>query len=143
MSEKLTIARAAETPALDVFGVRVQVLSATEDCSIARVICPPGCGAPMHRHIETECFVAVRGEITVLSDNDPVILAVGDTATVAPWQNHTFRNDTAEEVEFLTIGTPGEHAKFFADAHALAESGNFNPATAAEVCARHNIELVG
>lgn len=142
MSEKFSVARVSEIPALDVFGVRVQILSATEACSVARVVCPPGCGAPMHRHVETECFVAMKGEITILID-DAIALAPGDSVTVAPWQNHTFRNDTVEEVEFLTIGTPGSHAGFFKDAHALAESGNFNPITAHEVCARHEIELVG
>lgn len=110
--------------------------------SAARLVCPPGLGAPPHRHVEAETFHVVRGTRTVHADGARHELHPGDLIHVRPWVVHHFGNGTAEPVEFLAFGAPAGHERFFADADALARSGRFNPETAAEVCRRHGIELV-
>jgi quercetin dioxygenase-like cupin family protein len=131
---------------LDVFGVRVNILASSGEthgsCSVARIIANPGAGAPLHRHVEVERFHVLRGCLTVEADGLKAMLHQGDAVTVAPWVSHRFSNESAEEVEFIAIGTPGGHDGFFRDADELSRSGRFTPEAAARLCAEHGIELV-
>lgn len=140
------VTRANEARILDVFGVRVTVLAGGEEsegtCSIARLVCPPGCGAPPHRHSEAENFHVIRGVLSVQLDGENIELRPGDLIHVAPGAVHAFQNATAEDVEFYAVATPAGHERFFREADALAKSGGFNPQSAAELCRRNGIELV-
>lgn len=141
-----TLSRAAEAVPLNVFGTRVTVLSGGNETggasSMARIVCQPGTGAPPHRHAEAENFVVTRGALSVMTEGENFTLSAGDAIHIRPGAVHAFQNTSESEVEFLAIGTPAGHEKFFLDADELARTGRFNPETAAEVCARHGIELV-
>lgn len=140
------ITRGADVAPLDVFGTQVTLLAdgaATGGaCSVARIVCPPGAGAPPHRHAEAETFHVLQGRLTVTLDGRAAELQAGDLVHVAPHAPHDFRNLSGEPVTFLALGMPAGHEAFFRDADELARTGRFNPATAAEVCRRHGIELL-
>lgn len=140
------IARAATAPVLDVFGVQVTLLAGGDGtngaCSIARIVCLPGTGAPRHRHVEAETFHVLRGRLTVHLDGRDHTLEPGDLVHVAPRAVHDFRNLASEPAEFVALGMPSGHEDFFRDADELARSGRFTPETAGALCQRHGIELL-
>jgi mannose-6-phosphate isomerase-like protein (cupin superfamily) len=55
---------------------------------------------PVHHHPTTETFRALEGRVTVVREGDPIRLDPGESLTVEPGQEHTFRNDTDEIVAF-------------------------------------------
>ena len=55
---------------------------------------------PAHHHPTTETFRTLEGEVTVVREGDPIRLGPGESLTVEPGQEHTFRNDTDEIVAF-------------------------------------------
>lgn len=138
--------RGRDLPVLDVFGTRVTVLGGTRAAagafSMAKVVCPPGTGAPPHTHVETEHFHVMRGRLTVHLGDEIIELDPGDTVHIPSGAPHAFSNKTGEEAEFLSVATPAGHENFFRDADELSRSGRFNPATAAELCQKHGIELL-
>lgn len=135
-----------EADLLSVFGVDCRVLldgaSSGGTCSIALLTCHPGPGAPLHRHAEAETFLVLRGRLFLMVDGRNHDLGPGDLMHVRPGQVHSFGNPSGEDVEFIAIGTPAGHERFFRDADELARSGGFTPQAAHGVCARHGIELV-
>lgn len=140
------ITRVNSAPALDVFGVQVTLLASGDGtngaCSIARIVAPPGTGAPRHRHAEAETFHVLRGQLTVHLDGQDHTLASGDLVHVAPHIAHDFRNLSSAPVEFVALGMPAGHEHFFRDADELARSGRFTPEAAGALCQRHGIELL-
>lgn len=141
-----TLERAQPAANLDVFGVRVNIVADSADtnggCLVTRIIAGHGTGAPLHRHAEIERFHVLRGCLSVEADGQKADLREGDTVTVAPWVNHRFWNESAEDAEFIAIAAPGGHESFFRDADELSRSGRFNPESAAALCAQYGIELV-
>jgi quercetin dioxygenase-like cupin family protein len=111
-------------------------------CSVSRLTCHPGPGAPLHRHNQVESFLIVEGRLRVHVDGVDYDLEPGDFVRVPEGLPHGFSNITEEECVFLSIATPAGHEHFFRDADALAKTGGFFPAAAAEMCLRHGIELV-
>jgi len=140
------VTRGALVPALNVFGTQVYVLadgaSTAGACSIARIVCPPDSGSPLHRHAEAETFHVLRGQLSVILDGKTHVLSAGDLVHITPHAAHNFHNATNEPVEFLALGMPAGHERFFYDADELFRSGRFTPATAVELCQRHGIELL-
>lgn len=63
-------------------------------------LAPDASQPPEHTHPTTETFEAVSGELTVVRNGDPLVLAPGESATVDPGVTHTFSNDTDEVVAF-------------------------------------------
>lgn len=60
---------------------------------------PDATPLPAHVHTErSEDFECLRGELTVPVDGDDHHLAPGESVTVAPGEQHTFRNDTDDVV---------------------------------------------
>lgn len=55
---------------------------------------------PVHHHPMTETFRSLEGEITVVCEGHPIRLGPGESLTIEPGQEHTFRNDTDEIVAF-------------------------------------------
>lgn len=138
--------RAQDTPALDVFGTQVTVLGGAAQTagvfSLARIVCPPGTGAPPHTHVETEHFHVLRGRLTVLRADEELELLPGDTIHIPSGLPHAFANRSAAETEFISAATPGGHEHFFREADELSRSGRFNPETAGALCQRHGITLL-
>ena len=143
--QSATIGRARNSAVLNVFGAHVIVLGGGKETvgvfSLAKVICPPGTGAPPHTHVESEHFHVVRGRLTIRLGEENHELNSGDTVHIPSGAPHAFTNNTEDEVEFLAIASPAGHETFFHDADELSRSGKFNPATAAEVCRNHGIDL--
>ena len=140
------LVRGQDLAVLDVFGTRVTVLGgATETAgtfSLARVVCPPGTGAPPHTHVETEHFHVLRGQLTVHLGKKMLELLPGDTIHIPSGVPHAFAANSGEATEFLSMATPAGHENFFRDADELSRSGRFNPATAAALCQKHGIALL-
>jgi quercetin dioxygenase-like cupin family protein len=141
-----TVVRGQAANWLDVFGTRVTLLGTGHESaggfSLAKVICPPGAGAPPHTHRETEHFHVLRGRLAVQLGAETLELHPGDTIHIPANAPHAFSCRAAEEAEFLSLATPAGHENFFRDADALARSGKFNPETAAELCRKHGITLI-
>ncbi|WP_136718353.1 cupin domain-containing protein [Halorientalis salina] len=55
---------------------------------------------PAHYHPKTETFKTLEGQLTVVRDGEPIQLDPGESLTVEPGHEHTFRNDTNEIVAF-------------------------------------------
>lgn len=138
--------RDGDRAALDVFGVAVRPLLGGDctsgACSIARIDCPPGTGAPLHRHRHGEAFYLLSGQVTLTCGSQSWVLQPGDFAAVPPGAIHAFRNESGQAASLLNVGTPAGHELFFRDADALARTGQFTPESAAGVCRLHHIELV-
>lgn len=138
--------RAQDTPVLDVFGTQVTVLGGSAQTagvfSLARIVCPPGTGAPPHTHVETEHFHVLRGRLTVQRADGELELLPGDTIHIPSGVPHSFANRSADETEFISAATPAGHERFFREADELSRSGRFNPQTACELCQRHGITLL-
>ena len=145
-SSSPAVARPRAPAPHNVFGVTVTVLAGGAEtggaCSIARIVCAPGPGAPRHRHAQIESFYVIRGRLTVQLGADTIAVAAGEFVQVPAGAAHNFANTGETDVEFLAIGTPSGHEDFFRDADELARSGRFNPGTAGEVCRRNGIELL-
>ncbi|MBI1178769.1 cupin domain-containing protein [bacterium] len=141
-----TLLAGSDLAVLDVFGTRVTVLGGARETagvfSLARIVCPPGTGAPPHTHAESEHFHVLRGRLTVHLGDEVSQLQPADTIHIAPGEPHAFANNSGEEIEFVSVATPAGHEEFFRDADELSRSGRFNPSTAAEVCRRHGITLL-
>lgn len=138
--------RGQDLATLDVFGTRVTVYGGGQEtagaASMARVVCPPGTGAPPHTHFETEHFHVLRGRLSVRLGGETHELLPGDTIHIPSRAPHAFSNLTGEELEFFAVASPAGHEHFFRDANELARSGRFTPATAAELCQKHGITLL-
>lgn len=146
MSSTPILHRAGQAPKLDVFGVTVRSLLGGDftqgHCAISQVECPPGADAPLHRHRHGEAFFVLSGKVQVRCDDTVLVLGPGDFVAVPPWAVHTFQNVGTELAKLINVGTPSGHDQFFREADELARSGKFSPETAADLCRRHDIELV-
>lgn len=140
------LVRGRDPAVLDVFGTQVTVLGGAAETggafSLAKVVCPPGTGAPPHTHVETEHFHVLRGWLTVHLGNEKIELLPGDTIHIPSGVPHAFAADSGQETEFLSMATPAGHENFFRAADELSKSGRFNPETAAELCRKHGIKLL-
>jgi len=61
-------------------------------------LAPDAATPPTHVHPATETFECVEGTFTVVVDGQPHRLAPGESLTVGPGREHTFRNDTEDVV---------------------------------------------
>lgn len=141
------LVRAGQAQPLNVFGVTVSVLldgAATRGAqSICHLVCPPGAGAPPHRHAaEDETFYVVAGRFSVRCGEVVQTLGPGDFVYFPRGVVHDFKNIGTTDGVMIGAGTPAGHEHFFRDADELARTGRFNPTTATEVCVKHGIELV-
>ena len=68
----------------------------------------PGGGPPLHYHTRfTETFIAVEGELEVLTDDGKYLLKPGESFTVPIGVVHRFHNATAHEIKFRAVLHPG------------------------------------
>jgi quercetin dioxygenase-like cupin family protein len=130
---------------LNVFGTTVEVLadgaSTGGASTVARILCPPGGGAPLHSHQAAESFYVISGILTVVLSGQEHQAAQGTLTHAEPNAAHAFRNDAAEDAIFLSIATPAGHEHFFRAADELARAGRFTPESAEEVCRKNGILL--
>lgn len=72
----------------------------TDNPVMIQWVSPASPEPPIHYHPTTETFRALEGTVTIVHEGDTSQLAPGESLTVKPEQNHTFRNDTDEIVAF-------------------------------------------
>nr|WP_081927474.1 cupin domain-containing protein [Halobellus rufus] len=63
-------------------------------------VSPESPAPPVHYHQTTETFKVLEGQLTVVCDGEPIHLSPGESLTVDPRQEHTFRNETEDTVAF-------------------------------------------
>ncbi|BDI31158.1 cupin [Capsulimonas corticalis] len=132
----------------NVFGVRVDILLTGDDtagqfCSYECFV-EPGDGPPPHVHSDDdETFYIAEGEFEVLVGDSVKTVRAGEIAHLPRGVAHTFKNIGAATGRLLGTATPAGHEHFFSDADQLTRSGNLTPQTAAEVCLRYGITLLG
>jgi quercetin dioxygenase-like cupin family protein len=63
-------------------------------------LAPDATAPPRHVHPDTETFESLRGELTVVVEEEAIRLSPGESATVQPGREHAFRNDTDGIVAF-------------------------------------------
>jgi uncharacterized cupin superfamily protein len=102
---------------------------------------------PVHVHRRTdEGFYVLRGEITVLVDDERSTHSTGAYVHVRRGQRHTFWNPGASDAEYLVIITPSGFERYFRDlADRLARATSQEDAVAArmELSTTYDIDVVG
>lgn len=96
---------------------------------VLEVTAPPGHGAPAHVHEEdTEAFYILDGELTVESEGRTATLRAGDMCLLPAGREHAFRNESARDVRFLAVVTPGVDAfAFFTEIDRAGAAGGLTP----------------
>jgi quercetin dioxygenase-like cupin family protein len=100
---------------------------------------PAGAGPPPHCHPWEEVYVVLDGELEVTIDGESHVIKPGGVAHVPAGVTHSYRNLTA--ARFLTITTPGQAARFFAQ---VAEEVQMSPPDipgVMRVASSHGIEF--
>jgi len=131
---------------LNVFGVEVTIFSETgegpESHVLTQLVCGPGCGAPLHRHMEREAFYVLGGEVHLVVEGETRVLRRGDFVQVESGQVHRFFNAGTEPARMVNLSLPAGHGSFFREADALFRSGEFTPERAMAVSAANGIEII-
>lgn len=121
--------------------------------SVVEFLAPHGFGPPEHRHNdEDELFIILEGELTFFTGGERFQGGAGSFACLPKAIPHTFQvvseaarilNVTASRTTVpqfdrmvAALGTPTERLS-------LPEPGPIDPGAVAEVCAAHNIDIVG
>lgn len=64
----------------------------------------------VHKHErQEEVYLVLEGELTLIVEDQPEVLGVGDLARVAPELRRQLTNPTDERVLLLALGGAGEH----------------------------------
>lgn len=66
-------------------------------------LAPDATAPPAHVHPTTETFEALTGKLTVVREGTDSVLGPGDSVTVGPGVEHTFRNQTDSVVAFRAL----------------------------------------
>jgi Mannose-6-phosphate isomerase len=66
-------------------------------------LAPDATAPPGHVHPTTETFEVLAGELTVVRDGTHRVLGPGESVTVQPGVEHTFRNETDAVVAFRAV----------------------------------------
>lgn len=125
----------------------------TRSMSVVEFLAPKGFGPPEHRHNnEDELFVILEGEITYSLAGDEMAGPAGSVACLPHGVPHTFQvvSETARILNVTTsltgvprfddmvtaLGEPTERLT-------IPEPTYIDPSRVAEVCAAHDIDIVG
>ena len=96
-------------PLLNVFGTTVEVLvdgATTEGAStVARIVCPPNGGTPLHSHKAAESFYVASGTITIVLCGREYTATQGCLFHAKPHAVHAFRNEATEDAVLLCLPT--------------------------------------
>ena len=78
-----------------------------EDLSVIQERVPPGQAEVMHYHERArQLFFILRGTAVMQFETHAVILRTGDSLEIPPGTRHQFKNESAEDVEFLVVSAP-------------------------------------
>jgi quercetin dioxygenase-like cupin family protein len=121
--------------------------------SVVEFLAPKGFGPPLHRHLfEDELFVVFEGELMFHRGEDRIPGSVGSVAYLPRGHAHTFQV-LSESSRFLNVtaanrGIPRFDAMVAAlgiptTSTAIPPPMQIDPGHVAEVCAQHDIEILG
>jgi quercetin dioxygenase-like cupin family protein len=135
---------------LDVLGDEVTLLAAGTETggtmTALEVLAGPGSGPPPHTHVYAELFFVLEGELELLVEGVPRILAAGELGAVPGGAVHTYRNASDAPTRFLAVLHPAGHERFFAELgvplDAPAPVGPPDVEQVTRVARRHGIEFV-
>jgi mannose-6-phosphate isomerase-like protein (cupin superfamily) len=75
--------------------------------AITWVECAPGSQQPLHAHPDSEqVYVIVRGEGTMIVDEEERMVGPGDTIFIPPGSRHAIRNESEGELVFASAAAP-------------------------------------
>jgi quercetin dioxygenase-like cupin family protein len=100
-----------------VLGHKIRRWDTDESYGLIEVISPPKVPGPpphSHRH-EREFFLILSGELDVMTDGTWQTLRAGSFVELPPNTVHTFINNTAQDVAWVTGWRPKGFQKFFRD----------------------------
>jgi quercetin dioxygenase-like cupin family protein len=100
-----------------VLGHRIRRWETDESYGLIEVISPPKVpGPPPHLHkSEREFFLILNGELDVMTNGTWQTLRAGNFVELPPNTVHTFINNTAQDVAWITGWRPKGFQKFFRD----------------------------
>ena len=80
---------------------------------------------PLHIHLQcTERFEVIDGQLGVMLEGEPRVLAVGEEVLIPPGTPHTFWNVGEGELRFITdVRPPGRLQTYWETVFGLAEDG--------------------
>jgi quercetin dioxygenase-like cupin family protein len=108
---------------------------------IEMTVAPGFPGPPLHRHADfTDCFYVLEGTLDLHLGEDTHQARAGTFAAIPPGTPHTFGNPGSEPVRVLGLMAPGGFEAYIKELWASGELPD--PGVAAEITARHDIELV-
>jgi quercetin dioxygenase-like cupin family protein len=117
--------------------------------TVVEFIGPRNFGPPLHLHdAEDEMFYILDGELWLSCGDAEAVHGEGAVVWLPRGLPHTFqvRSETAR---VLTVSTPAGFERFVAalgspaESPVLPEPGPIDPAHVAQVCAEHNIQVLG
>lgn len=132
----------------------VKVAAGTDgSMSVVEFLGPQGFGPPEHRHNdEDELFVVMEGELRFFTGGKVLSGGPGTIAFLPRAVPHTFQVVSAS-ARFLNVtSSPSSVPRFDAmvaalgtatNSRSIPEEGYIDPGQVAEVCAAHNIDIVG
>ena len=100
-------------------------------------------GPPPHVHPAfDEMFYVLEGEVRFRSGDQTIDAAAGDTVWCPGDTPHAFSNPTDSPARMIFTLTPGGFEQFFRDVAAAGKGAMPDPATMAELGARHGVRVV-
>jgi mannose-6-phosphate isomerase-like protein (cupin superfamily) len=100
-----------------VIGHRVSRIDTEGDYALLHLITPSKTpGPPPHYHEDTtEIFFIIKGEMDVMCDGQWMHLKSGESFVIPRGAVHPFRNDSSQDVEWITAFSPKGFERFFHD----------------------------
>ena len=100
-----------------VLGHKIRRWETDDSYGLVEITSPPGVpGPPPHYHkSESEFFLVMKGTLDVLTDGRWEAKSAGSFIELPPNTVHTFINNTAEDVVWVTGWRPKGFQKFFGD----------------------------
>lgn len=86
--------------------VSMDILSNSENMTVAEITFGPGVTAPIHSHFQEEANYILQGDFEMLSGENSSNYSVGDVLKAPSNVEHTIKNLSNETGKILTIWTP-------------------------------------
>jgi mannose-6-phosphate isomerase-like protein (cupin superfamily) len=86
---------------------RPQELGGTTNHSFVHVVVPAGSRSPRHFHkVSEETYYVLSGSAAMEVDGNEFPLVAGDALLIMPREWHQIKNDSTDELHFITVSAP-------------------------------------
>ena len=83
-----------------------EVLLDSDECKVKRITVAPGQKLSyQYHHKRAEIWTVVKGELTIVLDDDKVFRKYGESIKIPKGSRHRAWNETDEQVEFIEVQT--------------------------------------